>query len=127
MKTKKRFLLIAIITIIVLIITSLAVAKNKSNKPKSDYDEFAKCLTEKDAIMYGVYWCKYCNIQKKEFGDSFQYINYVECSEEPDECTEKGIDGFPTWIINSQKYEGRQPLQKLSSLTECRLDEVKNE
>lgn len=124
MKVKKRFLLTAIITIIVLIITSYVIVRNK---PLPNYDEFAQCLTEKGAVMYGTYWCKYCNLQKKEFGDSFRYINYIECSEKPDECTEKGIDGFPTWIINDQKYEGRQPLQKLSSITKCKLDEVKNE
>ncbi len=121
MKIKKGFLITAIVVATVLIITSYVIANNKT---KPNYDEFAKCLTEKGAVMYGVYWCHYCNLQKKELGDSFKFINYVECSEEPDKCTQKEIDGFPTWVIDNVKYEGKQPLQRLSSLTECKLKEV---
>src|ERR1700690_2691329 len=42
------------------------------------YDAFAKCLSTKDAKMYGLYWCPHCIERKGEFGDSFFYVNYFE-------------------------------------------------
>jgi len=102
------------------IILLLAIYFVGSRNTKN-YDSFAKCLAEKGAVMYGTYWCKYCNSQKSEFGDSFRFIDYVECSETPDICTEKNIEGFPTWIIKNKKYQGKQPMSRLSALTGCEL------
>ncbi|MBU2561430.1 MAG: hypothetical protein KKD17_03965 [Nanoarchaeota archaeon] len=91
--------------------------------PEPDYSGLAQCLTEKGAVMYGTYWCSHCKAQKADFGDSFQYINYVECTEEPDACTQAGIRGFPSWTFDSQLYEGRQSFSRLSTLTGCALPE----
>ena len=66
-----------------------------------NYDEFAKCLTQKGAVMYGAEWCPHCKDQKAAFGDSFKYINYVECPDNTQLCIDKGIQGYPTWIISS--------------------------
>ncbi len=90
-----------------------------SNRTTENYDEFAKCLSQKEVAMYGAYWCGHCNNQKKMFGDSFKYINYVECTENQDLCNEKGVEGYPTWIVNGQKYPGGMSFQKLSELTGC--------
>ena len=32
--------------------------------------------------MYGAYWCPHCQAQKKVFGESFQYVPYVECTQQ---------------------------------------------
>ena len=97
-----------------------------SPQPSSQYDDFAKCLTEKGATFYGTYWCSHCANQKKLFGSSLKYINYIECdpkgeNAKPEICKQNGIRGYPTWIINGRHYEGEQSLQQLSSLTECSL------
>ncbi len=85
-------------------------------------DDFAKCLAEKNLVMYGAYWCPHCQAQKKLFGSSVQYIKYVECTQETKLCTEKQITGYPTWIAaDGQRYEGEQSLQKLSEITSCPL------
>lgn len=81
----------------------------------------AKALKEKSVVMYGAYWCGHCQNQKKEFGDAFQYVDYVECSTDgpdanPDECTAQGVDGYPTWIYQGQKYSGEQSLDKLATM-----------
>ncbi|MBI2146731.1 hypothetical protein HYU22_05320 [Candidatus Woesearchaeota archaeon] len=44
------------------------------------YDAFAQCLTENGVKMYGAYWCPHCLNQKEDFGKSWQYVNYIECS-----------------------------------------------
>lgn len=66
---------------------------------EQNLDEFAKCLTDKDFVMYGAVWCSHCKEQKNMFGSSFQYINYVECPDNINLCKEKGVDGVPAWEI----------------------------
>ncbi|MBD3248430.1 hypothetical protein GF336_00105 [Candidatus Woesearchaeota archaeon] len=116
----KKKIITGIVSIFALILF-LAPGKEDVN-----YDDFARCLTEQGAVMYGTYWCSHCKTQKRDFGDSFRLIDYVECSEYPDVCTEKGIDGFPTWVIDDAQYPGRQSFSRLSSLTKCKLPKEVN-
>jgi len=88
---------------------------------KTDLDRFANCLSEKGATMYGAEWCGACKSQKRMFGESFKYVNYVECPESRELCEEKGIRGYPTWIINDLPHVGIQEFETLSSLTGCSL------
>ena len=83
--------------------------------------EFAKCLTQNDAIMYGASWCSHCQNQKELFGDAFQYVNYVECTEDTVLCDDAGVKGYPTWIVGEQHLEGEQSFSTLSKLTGCKL------
>jgi glutaredoxin len=108
--------------IFLIILMVLVVFTGCSSKGPGEYDSFAQCLYEKDAVMYGTEWCSHCQNQKKMFGKSFQYINYVDCDKYSNECLKNGIKGYPTWIINEEKYTGEQPLQRLASLTECKLE-----
>lgn len=60
--------------------------------------------------------------KKANFGESFKYVSYVECPENPNLCLEKGIKGYPTWIAESgEKYVGLQGLEKLSEISSCQL------
>lgn len=93
-----------------------------SSKP-GKYDTFATCLFEKGAVMYGTEWCSHCISQKKMFGKSFQLVEYVDCDKYGEECLKNGVRGYPTWIIDGEKYSGEQPLQRLASLTDCELRE----
>lgn len=98
----------------------------KSAATPGPYDAFAQCLTEKDAVMYGAYWCPHCAEQKKMFGKSFEYIRYVECdpqgkNAQPEVCRQNGIESYPAWIIARETYRGTQTLQQLADATECRL------
>ena len=94
---------------------------SSNNKDQSWIEGLAKQLSEKGMVMYGAYWCSHCNNQKKEFGDAFKYVDYVECDAKgpnanPDECSAKGIEGYPTWIYQGQKYSGEQSLDKLAEI-----------
>ena len=112
-RKSKYYMLAAIIGILVLSI--LAYSVYLIDKP-GPYDGFAKCLSEKGAVMYGAMdWCKYTQGQKAMFGKSFKYINYHEFSELP------GIKKTPTWVINSQWYENVQQFDKLAALTGCKV------
>lgn len=91
------------------------------------YDAFATCLTEQGATMYGTFWCSHCQEQKKLFGDSFQYVNYIECSlpdgkSQTELCAKKGINGYPTWELeNGTRVEGIITLNDFSQRTGCLL------
>jgi len=109
----KYYVIVAVIGIVVLAVSAYSVYS--INKP-SPYDNFAKCLTEKGAVMYGAMdWCKYTQGQKAMFGNSFKYINYHEFQDLP------GIKKTPTWVINGAWHENVQPFDKLAALTNCKL------
>lgn len=90
--------------------------------PGGTYDSFAKCLAEKKVTMYGAYWCTHCKNEKRNFGSSFQYVPYVECTEQPGLCQAKSVTGYPTWITeDGKKYEGEQGLNRLAEISGCEL------
>ncbi len=138
MDVKKRFIIILIIGIVLLLgfylitrsisnLTGFSITSTitgASVQSTGERDILAKCLTEKGIKMYGTYKCGYCNSQKQMFSESFQYIDYIECDSAgenaaPSTCQEAGVNAYPTWIINNKKYEGEQSLNKLKQISEC--------
>jgi glutaredoxin len=88
------------------------------------YDKLAKCLTQKGAVMYGASWCSHCAEQKALFGDSFQYVTYVECAEgsgQAQACKDAGVTAYPAWKINGQLSYGAKPLDELARLAGCEI------
>lgn len=89
------------------------------------YDAFAQCLTDKGAVMYGAEWCAHCKEQKAEFGGSFKYIKYVECPDNTQLCIDRGIQGYPTWLIGTttmvEGYDKNKTMKELSDVTGCSL------
>jgi hypothetical protein len=90
-------------------------------------DAFAKCLTAKQAKMYGAFWCPHCKDQKDKFGSSFEYAPYVECGIKGSQaiapvCTEAGIKRYPTWVFaDGTRVEGAHELEFLGEATGCTL------
>ena len=83
-------------------------------------DDFAQCLTEKGAIFYGTEWCPHCKKQKKMFGNSVRYINFVDCDKEKDACATAGVKGYPTWkFADGTSLSGTQFLKTLAEKTGC--------
>ncbi|UCD02656.1 MAG: hypothetical protein JSV63_02590 [Candidatus Aenigmatarchaeota archaeon] len=115
---EKNFMILAVVLIITL---SSAVYIVVSQPKEGKYDEFAQCLTESGAAMYGTSWCSHCNDQKNMFGQSFSYIDFTDC-DASDLCREAGVRAYPTWIINGVHYTGSKSLQELSSLSGCSLE-----
>jgi len=92
-----------------------------------DYDSMAKCMASKGVKMYGAVWCSHCNEEKKMFGTSWKYMNYVECSvdggrEEAQICKDAGITAYPTWeFADGTKLAQVFTLGELSEKTGCPL------
>jgi len=114
-KNKKKFLIISIISVIfVLIVGSIGYSYVNSLKPYI-LDEFAQCLTQKGAIMFGSPTCQYTSAQHGMFGSSKRYVDSRDFTEDPN------IKITPTWLIDGQYYENAQSLRTLSDLTGCEL------
>ena len=99
-------------------------------KPTINIPAFAQCLADKKVTMYGAYWCQHCQNQKALFGDAFKLVPYVECTENTKLCTEKGIEGFPTWLVpdgkgGETKLEGEQTFDDLAKASGCVLTPAK--
>ena len=92
----------------------------KEDVKSGNLDGFAQCLSEKGAKMYGRNTCPHCINQKALFGDSFSYIDYIECSSNPEQCV--GLEGVPTWEINNQLYPGEKTLNQISQFSGCKLN-----
>jgi len=107
-------------TILLIILVSSLFFAGCSNTSQ-DYGPIAKCLTEKGAIMYGTEWCSHCKNQKKAFGQSFEFVNFVDCDAQAQLCSDAGIEGYPTWIIDGKLYPGEQSIERLDHLTDCKL------
>ena len=110
--------------IILIIIALIVFAGCKKSDPVKD--NFAKCLTEKGMKFYGAYWCPHCAREKQLFGDSFQYIMYIECSL-PDRsqtkfCNDVQIKKYPTFEFgDGSRVNGEQSLEELGNKTGCTL------
>ncbi|MAG02552.1 hypothetical protein CMI42_04395 [Candidatus Pacearchaeota archaeon] len=122
MKTK-TYVILGVIVVGLLVILSTPIIDLSPGK----YDEFAKCVTESGAMMYGAYWCPHCIEQKESFGNSWKYIVYKECSlpnrgGQTEECQEAGIESYPTWeFSDGSREQGFVSLSRIAELTGCEL------
>jgi hypothetical protein len=118
--------LIGIVVGIILLVGGIYWLITASTGP-GKYDTFAQCVKENGAVFYGAFWCPHCQNQKKMFGNSAQYLPYVECST-PDgngqlaTCTDKNIESYPTWEFSDGTREtGEVSFSKLAEKTSCQL------
>lgn len=89
--------------------------------PTQNLDAFAKCLTEKWAMIYTSETCSHCQNQKKTFGDSWQYIKDIDCLKTPQVCSDAWIKWVPNWLINGENLMWEQSLETLAAKTGCEL------
>ncbi len=94
--------------------------------PERDMRDFAQCITNAGATMYGTYWCSNCLNQKEDFGSAFEIINYIECSSPESHTFDlcDGIEGVPVWSNNqNEALMGRQTMESLAEFYSCDLPE----
>mgnify|MGYP001615908533 CR=1 FL=1 len=70
-----------------------------------------------NSILYTQIGCHACETQKEMFGGNYQYLNAIDCTNEPEKCSE--ISKTPTWVIEEEQYLGVQSLEELKKLTGC--------
>jgi thiol-disulfide isomerase/thioredoxin len=134
-KSKKgsKSWIIGVVVIVLIVVAIVLISKSGKNYSSSDVDAFAKCLTEKGAVMYGAFWCPHCSRVKKNFGESFRYINYVECdpkgeNEQSTLCIQKGIENYATFEFNNNpetRLVGEPSFEELAAATGCPAPQAK--
>ncbi len=116
-----------LIYMLIIICSVLLIASCSETGPG---EAFAKCVTDSGVKMYGAYWCPHCLSQKKDFGDSWMYINYVECSlpnmaGQTEECNEAGIESYPTWFFaDGSRISSEMSMEALADKAGCELNTV---
>jgi len=118
----KSVIIVFIIASLLLLGGGIVLATRSTAPVITGLDDFAKCLTSKNVVMYGAAWCSHCQREKKAFGVSFKYVSYFECPADPQKCLDKGVESYPTWILDDgTKLVGEQGIKKLSEATGCGL------
>jgi|SRR3989338_601697 len=131
-KRGSKTLLFIGIAVLLIVLALFFVLKSGTNYNRADVDAFAKCITEKGAVMYGTFWCPHCANVKKMFGESFSYVKYVECDPRGDDeqsllCIEKGIENYATFEFNNDSNSwlvGEPSFEELSEKTGCPVPEI---
>lgn len=129
--SKRKFLtsrwkiVVALIIAAVIVIGTFMLVRRGPDQP-TNLESFAKCLNQKGAKMYGAWWCGHCQSQKADFGESWRFINYIECSTEDGRqkqvCADEKIEGYPTWAFSDgSKIPGKLDFRTLSEKTGCSL------
>ena len=112
MNKSSAITLIVIIAVIIFAVYLIVQDTGSAN------EELVKCIGERSEL-YIQLGCHACETQEKMFGDSYKFLNVVDCWDERDKCIEKGIEATPTWIINGEKFRGVQSIDTLKRRTEC--------
>ncbi|MBT3395267.1 hypothetical protein HOA59_02360 [archaeon] len=118
----KRGINIALVLFIAIIVAALTLTQINNITGATIIKErtnTAKCLAEEGAALYITKNCPICEEQKRIFGTSFRYINYVDCSKNEENCKKTGITSYPTWIIYDQQFVGIHSPEELRKTIEC--------
>lgn len=107
---------ITFLVIFGVVILATFLIKNKGGETS---DEIAKCIGQ-NSIIYSQLGCHACEAQKNLFGESYQYLNEIDCYYTPQKCIDANITATPTWIIKNQKYVGVQSIDELKEFTGCK-------
>jgi thiol-disulfide isomerase/thioredoxin len=84
-------------------------------------------LQAQKAVLFGAYWCGYCNQDRQALGaEAAAMVEYVECDPkgvgaDPKRCADAGVDAYPTWEVNGQRSSGAKGLRGLAQLTGVQL------
>ncbi len=125
---KKYTSLIVTLAAIVLVVGALVYLNRKQGSTPGQYDKLAQCLTQKGVKFYGASWCPHCAEQKRIFGASMKYVDYVECavpgdnSQQTQVCIDNKIASYPTWVFpDGTRVTGEQQPKALADKVGCPL------
>ncbi|MAF36739.1 hypothetical protein CL622_06500 [archaeon] len=124
----KKLILVVAIVGVVFFFGRGAIDGNATRE--GPHDALADCLTDSGAKMYGAYWCPHCLDQKAMFGDSWNKVNYIECSlpnrgGQTRTCDLMDIESYPTWEFgDGSRQSGALTLDELAEKSGCNVAEA---
>jgi len=116
---KEKIITLSIVVFILLIAGTIIYSKNIGLTVKDTPSEEIARYIGQHSVLYVQLGCIHCKEQEDLFGANVRYLNIVDYFKEEDKqkFIDAGIEYTPTWIINNQKYEGVQSIEKLKELT----------
>ena len=114
---KNPWTYIFLVLVAVTVYTFFSGSESGYDDSPGPHDELAQHLTEQGAVMYGTDWCPFCQEQMTMFGNSFRFIEYVDCDRSRGVCNSMGVQSYPTWIINGERYTGVLSIGRLTELS----------
>ncbi len=128
MNIKKYSGLLVTLAAVIVVIGGLVYLSNRESGAPGQYDGLAQCLTEKGVKFYGASWCPHCAEQKRMFGKSMKYVDYVECAVPGNQrgqtqaCDDAKIESYPTWVFPGDvRVTGEQLPKILAEKAGCDL------
>ena len=126
MESKQRILITILIVAILIIgffLVTEAITKftGFAVTAKSDVDDFKSCLREKEIILYVNTDNLVRTLKEIVLEDYLEDIEIVNCLRNNQNCLEKGVSSFPSWIIVGILVEGDIKIERLSELSGCNL------
>ncbi len=91
-----------------------------SNIKAEDLKQFVSCLNNSSFKIYGTKSCTYCK-QLVEMLGGYDMVKpiYIDCNEQPEECSKANIRAYPTIFINGTYYKGQRTFADFSNATGC--------
>lgn len=122
MENEKRVLItlgIAGIIIISFFMVTSAITKYTGFSISIKDEGFESCLERKDVALY----VNTNNVDKTlkniELSHYSEYFDVINCLEDNIACLDKGVDSFPSWVINGELVKSDINLYKLKGLSNC--------
>lgn len=81
--------------------------------------EFIECLEEKDITLYINSEDPSESLRGLQIKDYITSINIFNCLRNNQVCLERGVNEFPWWIIEGQKYYGDVSVDELKEFSGC--------
>ena len=124
---KNWHIYIGLVVIIVVVLVLVRGNSSSTNPPEkvTVFDDFAQCVADSGALLYGAYWCPNCQDQKDMFDGSAK-LSYIECStvnrQQTKQCADAGITAYPTWVFgDGSREQGTIPMDMIAERTGCQL------
>ena len=104
-----------IVTDLITKITGFSVSEESEEK------DFEKCLKEQDIVLYINSENVAQSLKNTQLIDYLEHVDIINCLRNNQVCLEKGVNSFPTWIINENRISRDISLGELSEFSGCRL------
>ena len=124
-KVYKRILITLMIGLILIIcfffITSAITKYTGFFVGDSIKNDFEECLKEQDINLFINSNIPSESLNKIELKDYLKDVKIMNCFRDNKVCSEKGIDSFPTWMINHNLIKKDISISDLSEISGCKL------
>ena len=112
---------ILVVLLIVFYFTTGFISKVTGLSISQDKDTFEECLKQKDITLFINSENSAESLKEIELFSYLKHIEIMNCLRNKDICLSKGVDFFPSWIINGKLIKNDISISELSESSGCEL------